>query len=120
MSKYLSFTGIILLLTSCYSVPEIDGFDKEEWLADFESCEDTKLALARTIIAHQELILGEGQAEVKALLGQPSEHELYRRNQKFFYYNLTPTQDSCEITGQRLSIRFDALDRVKELMIIEL
>lgn len=73
--------------------------------------------MAQFIIENQDKLLGEGQAEVKGLLGQPDEHELYRRNQKFFYYDLTPTKDICQY--RRLSIRFDALDRVKELMIIE-
>ena len=75
--------------------------------------------LANILVEHKDQLLGEGQTQIKKLLGQPDEHELYKRTEKFFYYNLTPG-DTCDIeTPRRLSIRFDALDRAKEVMIIE-
>jgi hypothetical protein len=116
----MRFLLIILsaFILSCYPKIQIEGFEPEAWNKPFETCEDSKEALANLIISQQEKLLGEGQAEIKQLLGQPSEHELYRRNQKFFFYFLTPG-DTCEnvISHTKLSIKFDAIDRAKELMI---
>lgn len=117
-THYKSFFTIILcalLLQSCYSIPEIEGFDESSWLSKIEGCETKKLHLAKLLVEQESMLLSEGEAEIKGLLGAPDEHELYSRNQKFFYYNLTT--DDCN-PAQRLSIRFDALDRVKEVMII--
>ena len=117
MKQLLPF---LLLLTSCYSVPEIEGFDRSVWLSPIRHCEQTKTALAELLLKNDSLLLGEGQAEIKALLGRPYANELYHRNQKFLYYNLT-AGDSCANVEKalQLSIHFDALDRVKELRIIE-
>ncbi|MEQ8470512.1 MAG: hypothetical protein RIC35_04970 [Marinoscillum sp.] len=110
---------LLVLLCSCYSTPKIEGFDPDLWKVEIRYCDQSKVELAKVLVNHKDQILGEGQAQIKKFLGQPSEHELYRRTQKFFYYNLTPG-DTCDIkTPQRLSIRFDALDRAKEIMIIE-
>lgn len=119
MKPPIYLLGIILLVSSCYSTPKIEGFDPDVWKVEIKYCDQSKVALAQVLVDHKEQLLGAGQAQVKKYLGQPNEHELYRRTQKFFYYNLTPG-DTCEIEQpQRLSIRFDALDRAKEIMIIE-
>lgn len=121
-SKYLKAAYLFLasiILVSCYSTPKIEGFDVESWKAPFKYCDQNKIKLAEVLIAHKEQLLGEGQTPIQKLLGPPNEHELYRRTEKFFYYNLTPG-DTCNLENQRrLSIRFDALDRAKEIMIIE-
>lgn len=109
----------LIALCSCYSSPKIEGFDPDLWKVEIKYCDQSKVALAEILVKHKEKLLGEGQTKIKKFLGQPSKHELYRRTEKFFYYNLTPG-DTCDIeTPQRLSIRFDALDRAKEIMIIE-
>lgn len=107
----------LITLLSCYPKIKVPGFDENRWNADL-TCEENRVELAKLLLQHQDQILGKGQAEIKALLGQPQEHELYNRNQKFFFYNLTGG-DSCgniEIF-YRLSVKFDAIDRAKELMI---
>ena len=116
--KNSALVSIILIFTfSCYSVPTLQNFDEVLWNAEITNCEDSKVALAQQIVDQKELLLGEGQAEIKSLLGQPQEHELYNRNQKFFYYDLVKGKE-CDAPYKRLSIRFDALDRVKEVRII--
>jgi hypothetical protein len=115
--KIIGLFAICFCVISCYPKIKIDGFDQEEWEKDV-TCEKDRIALAKTLIQNQDQILGKGQAEIKDLLGQPNEHELYNRNQKFFFYNLT-TLDSCEELKihYRLSVKFDAIDRAKGLMI---
>lgn len=99
------------LLTSCYSAPEIEGFDKKEWNQEINNCNQSKVKLAEILLNNEEKLLGMGQASIKSFLGQPYANELYQRNQKFFYYQLTPG-DTCSTiqTPLMLSIRFDAID----------
>ncbi|RED93867.1 hypothetical protein [Marinoscillum furvescens] len=110
------FPLMLVFLSACYSTPEIDGFDAASWEHSKLTCKDNRLSHAELLVSQQEKLLGEGQAEIKTLLGQPTEHELYNRNQKFFYYSLI-ADDDC--IAKRLSVRFDALDRVKEIRIIQ-
>lgn len=111
---------LLALLTACYSKPEIEGFDEDEWKTEIKNCKQSKVAQARLLIENKAQLLGKGQSKIKSFLGKPHANELYQRNQKFFYYRLTPP-DSCANVDKELmlSIRFDAIDRVKELMIIE-
>lgn len=110
---------LAVLCFSCYPKIKIEGFDGDKWNQPFQSCLEDKIDLAEMIVSNQDNVLGKGQAEIKQLLGQPDEHELYRRNQKFFYYNLT-AGDTCQnLKVRRLSVLFDALDRAKEVMITE-
>jgi hypothetical protein len=101
-----------LLFFSCYQAPKIEGFSKESWQQAMD-CEHSRLEEARTLLDHESYLLSANQNEIKALLGDPDEHELYGRNQKFFYYDLVSNCDS--LPAQRLSLRFDALGRLKEL-----
>ncbi|MEQ8582939.1 MAG: hypothetical protein RIC30_11625 [Marinoscillum sp.] len=116
--KYFFPLLLVFLLSACYSIPKIEGFDKVAWGSEL-SCNANRLSDAQLLVSQQDKLLGEGQAEIKLLLGAPDEHELYNRNQKFFYYNLTPSSGCENGTFRRLSVKFDALDRVKEVMIIE-
>lgn len=115
MKKMLPF---LILLSGCYKVPQLSGFDQQAWL-QLPTCTSTHVAQAEAVESQQDVLLGLGQAPIKALLGAPAEHELYYRNQKFFHYDLTPP-GGCDGLGQkRLSIRFDALDRVKEVRVTQ-
>lgn len=113
--KNLLLSALLLFLASCYSIPEISDFNQEAWENEAITCENKRLEQAQTLVDQSDKLLGEGEAEIKELLGKPSEHELYTRNQKFFYYNLH--QQDCP-EARRLSIKFDALDRAKEIRII--
>lgn len=118
--KNVFFVLTIITLFGCYTSPEIPGLNKDLWLAEIISCDDSKVSMAELIVDNDEFILGSGQAIIKQLLGQPSENELYNRNQKFFHYNITAGDSCTNIEKQlRLSIRFDALDRAKEVLILQ-
>lgn len=111
-----SLPCILIFLAACYTVPELSGFDAETWKHS-PACGSTHPQQAVVLVSQQEALLGLGQAQVKTLLGAPAEHELYDRNQKFFHYNLMPLTGCDTVRQKRLSIRFDALDRVKEVRI---
>lgn len=117
IKKVLPLTLVTLL--ACYPKINVTGFDENQWNADL-TCNQDRYDMGQLLVENQATILGKGQAEIKQLLGQPQEHELYNRNQKFFFYDLT-TRDSCQNIKilYRLSVKFDAIDRAKELVIIE-
>lgn len=117
MRKLLPF--LFLALIACYDRPQVEGFNRKHWQESRLTCDENRLEMAQTLIAQQHKIAGSTQNEVKKLLGAPDEHELYERNQKFFYYDLTTGACDTLAYPQRLSIRFDALGRVKDLMIID-
>jgi outer membrane protein assembly factor BamE (lipoprotein component of BamABCDE complex) len=54
--------------------------------------------------------------QIIALLGRPDQNELYSRNQKFYYYSLEPGK-VCGMNSEskRLSVRFNATGRAKEI-----
>lgn len=120
MNKFLLIIAIVVGFSGCQSTPSVEGFNSEQWKIPLQSCEDSRIQQAQILVNHQNQLLGCGQTQIKSLLGAPNEHELYLRTQKFFYYNLTPG-DTCSNVKRplRLSIMFDALDRAKEVMIIE-
>ncbi len=92
--------------------PEIEGFDSDSWEKSLEECDNYRKENAfRLTSQNGDPLLTKNQNEIKSLLGNPSRHRLFNRNQKFFYYNLDCNND------QVLSIRFDALGRVKEVMV---
>ena len=63
-------------------------------------------------------LLALSQQDVIALLGKPDENELYKRDQKFFYYFVQPSP-SCKNAGadnpKKLVIRFNAVGLAKEV-----
>jgi hypothetical protein len=115
MFRFLTLFSIIFVLSSCNSGPSIEGFDSEKWRST-EICSDERVALAELIEANEKKLLSYTQPDIEALLGLAPRHELFNRNEKFFYY---PIQKGCEGSVDRsLFFRFDALGRTKEVIII--
>ena len=117
--KKITFILLIISISSCYSSITMDGFDKEQWVTYEEDCSTYRLDVSDLIVEQQDVILKGTQNEIESLLGKPSEHELYNRNQKFFHYRLTPP-DECGAyeTVQYLSIRFNAIGRANLVQVM--
>jgi len=62
------------------------------------------------------------EMDVVALLGKPDQNELYRRNQKFFYYFIEPGTPCTGATEHpaRLSVRFNAMGYAQLVVIDQL
>lgn len=100
------------ILIGCYQAPNLKDFDQEKWEKAITECTNYRLVAAKDLIDLQrQMILGLNQNEITKLFGNPTQHLLHSRNQKFFFYQL-----DCDNT-KRLSLRFDALGRVKEIQI---
>lgn len=116
--RKLLFASVVLLLSGCYNQLALDGFDNEKW-ANPDDCSEYRLEIADYLIENQEVLLEGTQNEVESLLGQADEHELYQRNQKFFHYRLTPSEECGDYeTLSFLSIRFNAIGRANLVQVM--
>lgn len=106
--------AIGILLTSCYSAPDVAGFDRDQWDKALSECSTYRYDFVSDFVQREDnAVVTSNQNEVKALFGNPTRHRLFDRNQKFFYYKL-----NCDNTHE-MAVRFDALGRVKEITLEE-
>ena len=103
---------IPVLILSCQTSMEIEGFDPIRWANEDARCTGLRDQMAVVLQSNFPKLKGLSQQEVKNFLGKPIRHELYNRTQKFFYYPITCGTDSIQ---QELVFRFDALGNLREL-----
>jgi hypothetical protein len=121
-SKWYRY-GIVslLFLFSCgKSLPSFEDIDLQAWKDDKQACHGKRSSMIDAMKNQSEKLLALSQQEVIALLGKPDENELYKRNQKFFYYFVQPSA-SCSNSGtpnpKKLVIRFNAVGLAKEVSV---
>lgn len=100
---------------------KLPNMDVAAWKEDKNGCMGMRIAQYDSLEASWKSLEGLTQPQVEATLGKPDQHELYRRSQKFFIYNLHPGEgcanyDSTQ-TPRRAHIRFNALGFANELAI---
>ena len=115
------FLFLSLFLLSCSKPrPDLPGIDKAAWTADKRACAGTRETMLPAIKASTQKLLSLSEVDLVALLGRPDEEELYKRNQKFYYYYVQPAA-GCDksITSNplRLIIRFNAVGLAKEVTV---
>ncbi len=120
MFKLLSILFAVWVLTACgKSLPELENLDLNAWKNDKNACREYRLNNIETIRIQKEKLLALKESQIIELLGRPDRNELYKRNQKFFYYNLQP-DSACTnpvSNAARLAIRFNAMGLAKEVAI---
>ncbi len=118
--RFLSLASLLfLILVSCGKpLPKLDNIDLQKWKDDKWGCLKDRYKALPQLILQKDKLKGLSTDDMVKLLGRPDKNELYKRNQKFFYYYLTPGED-CKIdtTAQRLSLRFNAMGFAKEVLI---
>ncbi len=96
-----------------------DNIDMEQWRTDRKACEGVRMQTKDTFVAQKHRLLSLSEADIVANLGNPDRQELYKRNQKFYYYYLEPAHDcrAADSTARplRLAIRFNAMGLAKEV-----
>jgi hypothetical protein len=124
MVRYKWFSLIVLavsLLSCGKELPNLDGIDKKSWAEDKNACLKKRTAMIETMRTEKEKLLALNEMKIVALLGKPDEHEIYKRNQKFFYYYLEPAPgcfpDTTRAVPLRLVIRFNATGLAKEVSV---
>ena len=116
------FISIIFLMINCGGrALEIEGFDREQWVADRNGCQGFRSTQKQVILENKNDLLGNSSRQIIKLLGKPDRNELYRRNQKFYIYILEPGPDCAKTTNDKLPetlfIRFSATGLSKEIFI---
>lgn len=107
----LSTVCFLLCIGCTKTLPTLEGVDTERWRADKNAClgyrHDTEDALTR----EKDKLKGLSEMDIVDLLGRPDKNELYKRNQKFYCYYVSPGPDcdnAVELPTQ-LIIRFNAM-----------
>ncbi len=120
MFKQFSILIFALILTGCgKSLPELENLDLNAWKNDKNACGEYRSSNMEAIETQKEKLLALDESQIIELLGRPDRNELYKRNQKFFYYNLQP-DTACSTASEkvsRLAIRFNAMGLAKEVAI---
>lgn len=120
-SRWCSILLFIVLFSSCSKeLPELKGIDQTDWISDKNGCLNKRREMVQSVHREKEKLLSLTEMEVVSLLGKPDENELYIRNQKFYYYHLTPStacRGSTDTISLRLIVRFNAIGLAKEVRI---
>ncbi|MGE0772221.1 MAG: hypothetical protein AB7K37_10950 [Cyclobacteriaceae bacterium] len=93
--------------------------DLDAWQDDKNGCKGRRLQMIDSLIAQKAEVLALSELEIVELLGRPDQNELYTRNQKFYFYFLTPSSN-CDAPAekpQRLMIRFNAVGLAQEILV---
>ena len=111
----------LLFLLSCgKALPTFEDVDLHAWKDDKFACSGQRSRMLQSIERQSEKLLSLDEREVIALLGNPDENELYKRNQKFYYYFVQPSRrcaDSITTVPKKLVIRFNAVGLAKEVLV---
>lgn len=116
----LNLLFLAFILFNCgKSLPSIDNIDLNSWKKDKNACGQYRTSILSEIDAQKDKLLALDEKQMVKLLGNPDRNELYKRNQKFYYYYLKPSPDcpSPPIGTSRLVIRFNAMGLAKEVLI---
>lgn len=110
-----------MLFSGCgKDLPALENIDLEQWRKDRNACGTYRTENLTAILSQKEKLLALKEMQVVKLLGRPDRNELYKRNQKFYYYYLKPAPDCEKYSAEnniRLAIRFNAMGLAKEVMI---
>lgn len=116
----IAFVITCSLFSCSKSLPVLDGIDLKEWSDDKNACAGKRLAMKDAISNQKEKLLGLNEMELVSLLGKPDNNELYKRNQKFYYYHILPSKD-CNLKTQnavlQLVVRFTAMGVANEVSV---
>lgn len=118
MFNRLNSLVLIFLVVGCgKTLPKFENIDLKLWKEDKNACEQYRTSVISTLDSQKNKLLALDERQVVELLGNPDRNELYKRNQKFYYYFLTPTSDCANPSSEskRLAIRFNAMGLAKEI-----
>lgn len=103
---------LLFILTACgKDLPALEGVDTDKWKSDKNACLGERRAMEESLRLEMGKLKGLAEDDILKLLGRPDANELYKRNQKFYYYFLSPGPNctSRDSITQRLVLRFNAM-----------
>tara|TARA_B100000401_G_scaffold426987_1_gene358116 strand:- start:21 stop:407 length:387 start_codon:yes stop_codon:yes gene_type:complete len=112
------------ILTSCETaIPSIEGLDYKKWELDKFGCNGDRMKMVRLITENKEKFFRYRQNQIIDILGKPDNLTLYERGQTIYFYyimfhpNCSEVPYRAEEERVKLEIRFDALNRSKEIFV---
>ncbi len=112
MLQKLSILFTIVVLISCgKKIPTLEGIDSEKWKSDRNACLGDRKSMESAIRIELPKLKGLSEMDIIKLLGRPDGNELYKGNQKFYRYSITPGVDCAtgDSTTLKLILRFNAM-----------
>lgn len=110
--RWLSILLLVGSMVSCTKpLPTLEGVDIGKWKDDKNGCFGNRQEMEPALTREMNKLKGLSEMDIVDLLGRPDENELYKRNQKFFSYYVTPGPDCAdpEELPKKLVIRFNAM-----------
>jgi hypothetical protein len=83
------------------------------------ACKDLRNSVLQHVINSKDQLLALEEVSIVEVLGKPDERELFKRNQKFYYYYTRPGE-ACpnpSPPAPKLVIRFNAVGLAKEIYV---
>lgn len=118
MRKWLLLSAISLVFSCGKPLPDLSPIDLAQWKEDKGGCKNIRTSYLAALTEQKDELKGLSEGDIIKLLGRPDRNELYKRNQKFYYYDLEPGKE-CDSTrfNQQLILRFNAMGMAKEVAI---
>lgn len=118
--RQLSVLVILCALVSCSKpLPKLEAVDTAVWKEDRLGCLGKREAMEPSLSKEMNKLKGLSEMDIVDLLGRPDANELYKRNQKFFFYYINPGPD-CDDSAEsprRLVLRFNAMGYCQQVSI---
>jgi len=118
--NWFSSVFLFLLLSACGKpLPSLDNLDLDAWKADLNGCSGKRIEMQQVILEQKDKLLALDEKQLIKLLGRPDQNELYKRNQKFYTYFISPAP-SCDTPSSgsvRLIVRFNAMGLANEITV---
>ena len=116
-SEWILLFIVVLVLSKCNPVVQIEDFDSGSWKQDRLGCQGIRLNQEETLWLNREQLMDISENQIIQLLGKPNHTELYVRNQKFLVYYVGASKDCANGSKmpRSLLIRFDALNYSNEI-----
>lgn len=120
MKKWL-FLSVVLVACG-KPLPDLSPLNLEQWKEDKNGCQRFREQSISYLIDQLEELKGLSEKDIIKLLGRPDRNELYKRNQKFYYYDVDPGKpcSNSHPENQQLVFRFNAMGLAKEVTIEKL
>lgn len=108
-----------VILSCGGKLPAFETIDSGQWKNDRNACGGYRQGIRSSIESDIEKLKGVSENDMFSLLGRPDQNELYKRNQKFYSYFLTPGPGcaSPDSVVHRLIIRFNAMGYAQQVTV---
>lgn len=117
MKKWLLLS--VVMISCGKPIPDLSPLDLVQWKEDKNGCKHVREQNISHLIDQLEELKGLSEKDIIKLLGRPDRNELYKRNQKFYYYDIDPGTTCADsiVENQQLVLRFNAMGLAKEVTV---